>query len=90
LLDNSKRGVWHLTAQGADTSAVDPKLVKRYVQGLHAAKGKANSQEPVAEVPEAEPEDDWREILLRRLSKCRRMLLSACRKEYFASLGSLE
>lgn len=67
LLDNSKRGVWHLTAQGADTSAVDPKLVKRYVQGLHAAKGKANSQEPVAEVPEAEPEDDWREILLRRL-----------------------
>ena len=73
LLENSRRGVWSLTPEGAKTESVDPEAIKRRVQeDYRARKSRKKTSErqtsdreegDIPEVIEEEEVDAWREHL---------------------------
>jgi len=67
LLDNSRRGVWTLTAKGKSIDGVDPREVKRFVRNLFRGRKTGRSGEGPIEVAEAAAEENWREQLLKIL-----------------------
>jgi restriction system protein len=65
LVENSKRGVWSLTADGATTTKVDGRALARQIQKqLRAARLAREDDEAPAEGPEDIEQRDWREHLL--------------------------
>ncbi len=61
LLDNSKRGIWSLTAKGLQTTEVDKTQVKRFVVDLD----RSNKDEEIEK--EIEIEETWEDELLNLL-----------------------
>ena len=54
LLDNSRRGVWSLTALGIDTESVDPEdVVRAYRKRRDGSRGKSDVGGPTEESPDA-------------------------------------
>lgn len=88
VLENSKRGVWALTAEGRETEKVDPAEVKQYVRQLDDEDSEApagDAESARAADAEANPREsfEWRERLLGVLKEmdpgaferlCQRML----------------
>lgn len=62
VLENSRRGIWALTAKGKQLEGVDPKVVRREVQGQKKKK-------PVSldETDEVDTEVSWRDELIKAL-----------------------
>lgn len=65
LLENSKRGIWALTAEGQKTEKIDPVEITRYYRNQI----KQNRREKTEEYEEIEDETTWRDELLRTLLK---------------------
>lgn len=72
VIENSSRGVWALTPEGAEAGKVDPRAVVRFAreQDARERQGRAKSIETVA--PEARPTAEeetasWREMLIATL-----------------------
>jgi len=66
VLENSSRGVWALTAKGAQLDRVDPKVVRREVQGQRK---KAPSVSEDVEIEETGAGARWQDELMRSLLK---------------------
>jgi restriction system protein len=66
VLENSLRGVWALTPKGAQLGQVDPRAVRREVQGQRK-RAPAASEKP--EVGEIGAETAWQDELMRTLSE---------------------
>lgn len=64
VLENSSRGVWALTAEGAKIDKVDPAKVKRSVRAQSPRPSERNKPEPPDEPEEAA---DWRDELRRTM-----------------------
>lgn len=64
LIDNSKRGVWALTAKGVVEKKIDPAAVVRYVREENKKKREQKGEKPDSEESpldeEIEGEEDWR------------------------------
>ncbi|MGC9347881.1 MAG: restriction endonuclease [Anaerolineae bacterium] len=61
VLDNSSRGVWALTPEGRKVDRVNPRQVRRFVQGQRRKEAEE------ADEVELEEEESWREELLETL-----------------------
>jgi len=74
LIENSSRGVWALTSQGAEVEEVDPRKVVRFVRERAVRERQGRSEAETA-VPDPRQEDEdareetalWRETLLATL-----------------------
>jgi len=66
VLENSSRGVWALTAKGAQLDHVDPKVVRREVQGQRK---KAPSVSEDVEIEETGAGTRWQDELMKSLLK---------------------
>ena len=66
VLENSDRGVWALTAKGAQLDRVDPKVVRREVQGQRK---KAPSVSEDVEIEETGAGTRWQDELMKSLLK---------------------
>lgn len=64
VLENSSRGIWALTAKGKQLDSVDPKVVRREVQGQ-----KKKQPTDSDETDETEMEVSWRDELMKVLLK---------------------
>ena len=70
LVENSERGVWSLTADGAKTNKVDGRALARQIQKqLRAARLAREDDEVPVEGPENLEQRDWREHLLEVLQQ---------------------
>ncbi|MFL6260426.1 MAG: restriction endonuclease [Thermoanaerobaculia bacterium] len=68
LIENSDRGVWALTPEGAKTQRVDEKLVVREVQRRQREAREAEDGETASDVEDARPRDfSWHSHLLQLL-----------------------
>lgn len=67
LVENSGRGIWSLTADGAEAGQVDPNEIRREVQAKHRRKRQERAEEE--ETVENEEEPDWESEVLSVLLK---------------------
>ena len=72
FLENSQRGVWHLTAAGQEADAIDPQEIVRVVNEYYRSRQQEVAVEKPAFAPEADDDlppdsDGWRATLLETL-----------------------
>jgi restriction system protein len=64
MIDNSRRGVWVLTAKGKETDDVNAQEVTRFVRGQQKRSQSAPEDDSSIEVVAATAEETWRQQLL--------------------------
>lgn len=93
LVANSSRGVWALVDAGIDPASVDPReVIKAHRDEYQQRKGKKSSRIDEVVNPEATPDDDWTERVLKAVQAIKpdqfeRLAMRVLRESGFVDLA---